>query len=772
MKELLNVFGEFFDRSPQPFGVAQVRLDDAGQPTDFLFSYMNPAMAAMNGAQPSEMIGRGAYEMWGGDYTWLNYFYRAAWQDTPGEFEALSDLIGQFLHVSVFPIDEGYCGFLIQDVTDWILPVHGSLEKVSASLFFFDRRTQSIMLTPAACEISGMASSYAGLMEFVEKAFGSESADQAREQVQAFLDGKSGVLLDGQLINGRWLRMSLELVDKSDRFAFGFLEDITQARLAEERSARRMEIIDSLSRENFALYLVDFDEDKVEPYRLRAEEGANSFGLDLTAATFTDAMSSYVNERVMPQDRQRVAEEASRESIIEHFREDDGEASITYRCLTDGEEQYVELRFIQLPGNFAKAVMAARNVSDEMREQMRQKAALQTALELAEHASSAKSTFLTNMSHDFRTPMNAISGFATIALDHMEDAGRVRDCLHKILLSSDHLLNLVNDILDVSRIESGKLSLSEDVVNLYELGDDLASMFGEKAREGGIDFTVDVAGLVHPLVVSDTMRLNQILVNTVGNALKFTNRGGMVAVTLREGSDAPRGFGSYVLTVRDTGCGMTPEFLDKLFDPFEREGVGYTNQTEGTGLGMTITKSLVDLLGGSIGVESAVGRGTTFTIRLPLRLADDHAAGEAEGDEGRNCPDTRDFSGYRVLVVDDDDLSREILVEILKDHGFVLEEARDGDAAVQKIASVEPFHFDAVLMDMRMPRMDGDEATRVIRDLDRPDAATLPIIAETADAFEEGLRRAKDAGMTDLTTKPLNMHELLGLLDKYLPPRS
>lgn len=771
MKELLDVCGEFFDQAPQPFGVAHVELDDAGQPTDFVFSYMNPAMAAMTDSEVSDLVGQGAYAMWGGDVTWLNYFYRAAWHNASAEFESFSDLLGQFLHVSVFPVARGYCGFLIQDVTEWIRPVHGSLEKVAASLFFYDMRTRSIMLTPAAREISGMEASYTGLMDFVEQAFGRESADQAREQVQAFLAGESGVLVDGQLVNGRWLRMSLEPAGKSDQFSFGFLEDITRAKEAEERSVRRMEIIDSLSRENFALYLVDFDSDTVQPYRLRSDEGAGSFGLDLTVKSFTEAMGRYVADRVMPQDRQRVAEEASADSILSHFSRDEGDVSITYRCLTDGEEQYVELRFIQLPGSPAKAVMAARNVSHEMREQMRQKAALQSALELAEHASSAKSTFLTNMSHDFRTPMNAISGFATIALDHMEDTGRVRDCLHKILLSSDHLLSLVNDILDVSRIESGKLSLSEEVVDLYGLGDDLVSMFADKAREYGIDFTVDVGGLSHPLVISDTMRLNQILVNTVGNALKFTNRGGLVAVTLRESPEAPRGFGAYVLTVRDTGCGMTPAFLDKLFDPFERDGVGYTNQTEGTGLGMTITKSLVDLLGGSIEVESAVGRGTTFTIRLPLRLADGAGASGLSDEEEQERVAVRDFTGFRVLVVDDDDLSREILVEILKDHGFTLEEARDGDAAVQKVASADPFHFDAVLMDMRMPRMDGDEATRAIRALERPDAATLPIIAETADAFEEGQRRAKEAGMTDLTTKPLNMHELLGMLDKYLPPR-
>ena len=442
-----------------------------------------------------------------------------------------------------------------------------------------------------------------------------------------------------------------------------------------------------------------------------------------------------------------------------------------FRRLFGDEEQYVELRIIRLPQRDSKVILAARNVTGEMREQLRQKVALQNALDLAEHASQAKSTFLTNMSHDFRTPMNSISGFASIALDHLNDTDRVRDCLRKIMLSSDHLLSLVNDILDVSRIESGKMSFNEDIVSLPDAVIEVQDMFDEKAEAVGIDLTIDVDSLAHPQVVTDPLRLNQILVNTVGNAVKFTPAGGLVTVTLTELPDAPRGFGSYRMTVSDTGCGMTPEFLDRIFLPFERDGLGYANKTEGTGLGMTITKSLVDLMGGEIAVESVVGRGSTFAITLPLRVADADELAEAREKAAAAERCQRDFTGCKVLVVDDDDLSREILVEILKDYGFKPEEARDGDAAVRKVASVEPFYYDAVLMDMRMPRMDGDEATREIRALDRPDAATLPIIAETADAFEEGQRRARDAGMTALTTKPLNIHELMALLAEHIPEK-
>lgn len=271
--------------------------------------------------------------------------------------------------------------------------------------------------------------------------------------------------------------------------------------------------------------------------------------------------------------------------------------------------------------------------------------------------------------------MNSISGFASIALDHLNDTDRVRDCLRKIMLSSDHLLSLVNDILDVSRIESGKMSFNEDIVSLPDAVIEVQDMFDEKAEAVGIDLTIDVDSLAHPQVVTDPLRLNQILVNTVGNAVKFTPAGGLVTVTLTELPDAPRGFGSYRMTVSDTGCGMTPEFLDRIFLPFERDGLGYANKTEGTGLGMTITKSLVDLMGGEIAVESVVGRGSTFAITLPLRVADadDLAEAREKAEAAERCQ--RDFTGCKVLVVDDDDLSREILVEILKDYGFKPEEA-------------------------------------------------------------------------------------------------
>ena len=771
MDEMLKVWKATFDRSPLPFGVAEVLLDEGGRPYDAVYRYLNPPMAAITGHTAAELTGVGMYTIWGGDSLWLDHFYEAAFEGKSAEFEALSDMLQQFFRAEVFPVGEGLCGLTLQDVTSWIMPAQRALDKAAAGLFFYDMRFRQMLLTDSAREQSGIDVDFISLEEFIERTFGPAAGDELRRRMENFRDDQASLYQEGRLADGRWLRISLDHTGRSERFAFGFLEDFTRTKQAEQRSEQYVEVIDSLGAENFALYLVDMDTNELEIYR-RGEDDTAEFALvSEREGNYPEAMARYIDTFVVEEDRARVRAEIGPEVLWRRLEDGEADFSVGYRRLFDGEEQYVELRIIRLPHNDSKVILAARNVTGEMREQLSQKVALQNALDLAEHASQAKSTFLTNMSHDFRTPMNSISGFASIALDHMNDTDRVRDCLRKIMLSSDHLLSLVNDILDVSRIESGKMSFNEDIVDLPGVIAEVESMFGEKAAACGIDLTVEVGKLAHSQVVTDPLRLNQILVNTVGNAVKFTREGGLVTVRLTELDDAPRGFGSYAISVSDTGCGMTEEFLERIFLPFERDGVGYTNKTEGTGLGMTITKSLVDLMGGDIQVESALGRGSTFTVTLPLRLADADEVAEARGrgDEAQRCQ--RDFTGCKVLVVDDDDLSREILVEILKDYGFASDEARDGDAAVRKVASAEPFYYDAVLMDMRMPRMDGDEATREIRALDRPDAATLPIIAETADAFEEGQRRAKEAGMTALTTKPLNIHALIALLDEHIPEK-
>ena len=420
-------------------------------------------------------------------------------------------------------------------------------------------------------------------------------------------------------------------------------------------------------------------------------------------------------------------------------------------------------------------VQPGEHLSPELREEMRQRILLQDALSMAHHANQAKSTFLASMSHDLRTPMNAILGFTGIALNNMDDPQRVEECLQKILSSSKHLLNLLNDILDVSRIESGKIQIQEEAMDLKDMAEWLNDLFQPQVDERDLSFVLDFSQIKNSLVYGDPLRLNQILVNLIGNAIKFTEPGGNVVVRCYQQRTAPTGYGTYEFSVKDTGCGMSPEFLDHIFEPFTRDDIEPVRKTEGTGLGMSITKNLIDMMGGTIEVSSKLGLGSQFVVRVDLRLQDDsQEAFYKQVESGvailskKKLPKRAKFRGKRALIADDDDLSREILCELLKEQGFTVEEANDGQQALQKVAESEPFHYDAILMDMHMPNMDGSTATKAIRLLDRDDTAHLPIIATTANAFSEDRRDALDSGMTEYVSKPINIHRLLDILEKSL----
>ena len=778
MESMLSVCAAVLDPNPQPYGLGRMVLDGDGVPQDVVYEYLNPAMARLTGQTPSELVGKRIFEMWPEkDATWLDAFYDAACRGTMREFDAVSLPLQRFLHVVVYPAGAGRCMFTLQDVTRWVSQAYTSLKAVKAGLFFFDEKTNLLLLTPSALELSGLDGSYMTLQEFTRRIFGATGAAEvdARLRGDGHGRGAGGVLYEGLAEDGRWLQLSIGQVGESGRFSFGILEDVSRRKAAEEHSLRHMRIVESLSKENFALYLVDVNNDTIEPYRTRGEIAEPVRQLVESLGSYTEVLGRYLDQFVDREDKDELWAKLSPAAIQEELSGcPEGEFAVSYKRLVDGEPHYLELRIISLDRDAGQVVLAARGTNDEVAEQLRQKLALRSALKTAEHASQAKSTFLTNMSHDFRTPMNSISGFANMALESLDDGAKVRDCLEKILLSSEHLLNLVNDILDVSRIESGKVELTEEEFGLRDLAEEFREMFEGEAAKKRMDYQVDVEGLNRSMVLADKLRLTQILVNIVGNAFKFTPAGGSVSLEMREQPAPPQSsidYGTYVFTVRDTGIGMTPEFLEVLFDPFERAASHRGRANDGTGLGMTITKNLVDLLGGSIKVESQPDVGSTFTVTLPLRWAKgaeeeapvDVRPRAARAGEGQEW----DFTGRRVLVVDDDMFSREIIRDALERRGAAVEDAEDGTEGVEMVRASAPGHYDAIIMDMRMPKMDGDEAARAIRQLGREDAATVPIVAATADAFAEAYDRAREAGMDAHITKPLNvrtMVEVLGTL--------
>ena len=526
--------------------------------------------------------------------------------------------------------------------------------------------------------------------------------------------------------------------------------------------------------------------------------------------------------------------------------------------------------------------------------------ALSDAVAAAETANRAKSTFLSNMSHDIRTPMNAIIGFTTLAISNIDDKDRVKDYLTKTLASSNHLLSLINDVLDMSRIESGKIHLEEVEVNLSDVLHDLKTIVSGQIYAKQLELYMDAMDVTDEDVYCDKTRLNQILLNLLSNAIKFTPAGGTVSVRVRQLAGQVRGCGQYEFRIKDNGIGMSPEFAKRIFEPFERERTSTVSRIQGTGLGMAITKNIVDMMGGTIEVQTAQGKGSEFIVRVPLRVQAEHRPvekiTELEGlkalvvdDDFNTCdsvtkmlvkvgmraewtlsgkeavlrarqsiemsdvyhayiidwrlPDmngievTRqirslhddtpiiiltaydwsdieveakaagvtafcskpmflsdlretlmsalgqkqtdaaqellpqkdaDFKGRHILLVEDNELNREIAQEILREYGFRVDTADNGAVAVEKVSTAAPGSYDLVLMDVQMPVMDGYTATRQIRALENPALAGVPILAMTANAFDEDRRRAMESGMNGFLSKPIVIGDLVQELHKIL----
>ncbi|MBR3560334.1 MAG: amino acid permease [Oscillospiraceae bacterium] len=385
----------------------------------------------------------------------------------------------------------------------------------------------------------------------------------------------------------------------------------------------------------------------------------------------------------------------------------------------------------------------------------------------AEENSRAKTVFLSNMSHDIRTPMNAILGYTNLARRDGTSAAEMREYLDKIDSSGHHLLALINDVLEMSRIESGKMELEPVPVDLKRAFSEVRDMFATQMKEKSISFTVDTNHVKRNRVLCDKNRLNRVLLNLLSNAYKFTPEGGSISVTVWEIESEKKDWGNYEIRVADNGIGMTSEFAAKVFEAFERERTSTVSGIQGTGLGMAITKSIIDKMGGEIEVNSAPGIGTEFVVKLELELLpDDEKAVEDTEEAGKVAP--VDFTGIHLLLVEDNEINREIATMILEESGFTLDTAVNGEEAVEKVTASQPGDYAAVLMDIQMPKMNGYEATRAIRALTDPRLAEIPIIAMTANAFSEDIKAAEDAGMDGHIAKPLDISIMINTLTDIL----
>lgn len=467
---------------------------------------------------------------------------------------------------------------------------------------------------------------------------------------------------------------------------------------------------------------------------------------------------------VVTEDKERFIQETKRTRIID-ILERESLCFVDFRIRIDDRECNYQLKFVaaRKKKGLTGMVVGIHNADKEMKQEKERQEELRLAREKAIAANAAKTAFLSNMSHDIRTPMNAIMGYTNMARNHMDDTAKVEDCLNKIGYSSKHLLRLINEVLDMSQIESGKVEIHTKPMDITECS--CVPMCLELAKNKNIGLTYSCGNVTDKIVYYDELHVNQIFMNILSNAIKYTNPGGKVTYRLEQISNPDeQNIANYRVTIEDNGIGMSKEFLNNIFDTFTRENNSAANVIEGTGLGMSIVKKLTDIMNGTINIESEKGVGTKVVIELPFEVARDN---RVEASNLRELdPDV--LIGRRVLLVEDNEMNREIATEILEDNGLEVDTADDGDVAVDKVAEMGYLYYDFILMDIQMPRMNGYDATKAIREIPHNFDDRLPIIAMTANAYEEDRQNAFKAGMDEHLSKPVDTEKLLRALGKYV----
>ena len=558
-----------------------------------------------------------------------------------------------------------------------------------------------------------------------------------------------------------WVTDATTLVKSGNQTFFqGNITDFTDFVKAKEKKEQEIElqreIIEGLGKEYFSVLAVELDKDRVLSYRESGENGKIISDFCRKCGNrWSKIIPSYAEMMVSD----NTNGEFENQLGLETLRSQEKDYSMTYEFKLETGINYHQVRvaFVKKKDGTRMAVVGTRNIDSLIKKERMQEEKLKKAYVAAENANKAKTEFLNNMSHDIRTPMNVILGYNHLMKSQLTESKQL-DYQKKIEQSGKLLLAIINNVLDMARIESGKIKVDENYERVGEVVDEIISTFSSEAEEKEIHLSGSMK-VTHRNILCDGTKIREIYVNLVSNAMKYTPRGGNVTITVEELPCEKEGYMKVKSEIKDTGIGMSKEYLPTLFEPFSREQNTTTRRIGGTGLGMPIVKKMVDLMGGSIEVASELGKGTVFTFTLMHKIADrkfySQKTEAAETSEmGKN------LSGKHVLLAEDNDLNAEIAVTVLEETGIVIERVEDGIQCVNRVAQMSPGTYDLILMDIQMPNMDGYQAAQCIRHLDDKMKAEIPIIAMTANAFAEDRKKAFDAGMNGHIAKPIDIEKL------------
>ncbi len=652
--------------------------------------------------------------------------------------------------------------------------VISALSTIYTTIFRADLATHQYEVlnsVPLMENVAGKKGNFDDVKERILIAF---MAPHSREAMRQFLDfdtlfermkDTNTICTEFQNPFGRWFQA--RFIEKS-RDEHGKLKevlyvarDVTEEKLKElkQKSERKqqLQVINALASEYRALYLVDSATQQWTVFKDDSSGSADEiYNKTLVYESYEKAINTYIDSYVAKSDQESFKEHAKLKNLLIETP-DTGIYPLNYDRILDGKRQHWQMNSAKFSSDDGKEYMVIgfRNVHDIVEKQMKQESALRDALSLARHANRAKTTFLNNMSHDIRTPMNAIIGFTALAQTHIDNHEQVQDYLAKIQTSGTHLLSLINEILDMSRIESGTVKLEEDVVHIPDVLHELRMIIQGQVNAKQQSLYIDSLDVVHEDVLTDKLRLNQILLNIIGNAIKYTGYGGNIAVRVTEKKAATPGYATYEFRVKDNGMGMSADFVDHVFDAFSRERTSTVSGIQGTGLGMSITKNVVDMMNGTIEVESELGKGSEFIVTIDFKLSDKHVS----------ISPISELLGARALVVDDDIHTCQSISKMLRSIDMRPDWSTSGrEAVIRAKEAVEiQDEYKAFIIDYLMPDMNGIETVRQIR---RVISSDIPIIVLTAYEWTDFEKEAREAGVTDFVSKPIFLSELHAILSR------